>query len=101
MWSGGQIRPETHARLCANPAVSPIIYSGPRRGMMRPYVGLGVGVCVGNDVGEAAGVGVTRRPDTRAPAMLNAILRTTSRLITQATMRVRRSVEPLTTPPHL
>jgi hypothetical protein len=59
----------------------------------------GVGVCVGNDVGEGLGVGVTRRDVTSDPAILNAILRTTSKLMTQATTRFRCSVERRTIPP--
>jgi hypothetical protein len=59
----------------------------------------GVGVCVGKDVGEGRGVGVTRRVPTSDPAILNAMLRTTSKLITQAMMRFRRCLERCTIPP--
>ncbi|MGD8967765.1 MAG: hypothetical protein PVI07_09685, partial [Anaerolineae bacterium] len=66
----------------------------------RHHVVPGVGVCVGNDVGAGLGVGVPRRRvDTSDPAMLSAILRTTSMLMTQATMRFRCSVERRTKPP--
>lgn len=53
----------------------------------------GVGVWVGTGVGEGLGVGVTRRVPTSAPAILSAMLRTTSKLMIQAIIRVRRSAE--------
>ncbi len=63
------------------------------------YIVLGVAVCVGNGVAEGTGVGVTRRVVTSDPAMLNAILRTTNKLMTQAIIRFLLSLPVLRTIP--
>lgn len=63
------------------------------------HIVLGVGVGVGNDVGEGKGVGVTRGGDISDPAMPKAILRTTNTLMIQAMIRFRLSCELRTTPP--
>jgi hypothetical protein len=47
------------------------------------------------------GVGVTRRGVANIPAILSVMLTTTTRLVIQNAMRVRRSVERRTIPPEV
>ena len=58
---------------------------------------MGVGVWVGT--GVEVGVGVTRRGGMSVTAMPKPMLTTTSRLIIQDMMRIRRELERRTVPP--
>jgi len=60
---------------------------------------VGVRVGKGVRVGMGIGVGVVRRGGTNVTARLSPMLMTTSRLIIQSMMRVRRAFERRTVPP--